>query len=68
MTAVLTGAQELQARWLRVLRAEDEALGFAIGRALCGAEISAGGQGRRPPPWCRAFAMRCARISTRSPG
>ena len=32
MTAVLTGAQELQARWLRVLRAEDEALGFAIGQ------------------------------------
>ncbi len=31
MTAALTGAQELQARWLRVLRAEDEALGFAIG-------------------------------------
>jgi len=32
MTAALTGAQELQARWLRVLRAEDEALGFAIGQ------------------------------------
>ena len=32
MTAVLTGARELQARWLRVLRAEDDALGFAIGR------------------------------------
>jgi len=32
MIAVLTGAQELQARWLRVLRAEDEALGFAIGQ------------------------------------
>jgi putative endopeptidase len=31
MTAALTGAQELQARWLRVLHAEDEALGFAIG-------------------------------------
>ena len=31
MTTVLTGAQELQARWLRVLRTEDEALGFAIG-------------------------------------
>jgi putative endopeptidase len=31
MTAVLTGAQELQVRWLRVLKAEDEALGFAIG-------------------------------------
>jgi len=31
MTAALTGAQELQPRWLRVLRAEDEALGFAIG-------------------------------------
>jgi putative endopeptidase len=31
MTAALTGAEELQARWLRVLRAEDEALGFAIG-------------------------------------
>jgi putative endopeptidase len=31
MQSVLTGAQELQARWLRVLTAEDEALGFAIG-------------------------------------
>jgi putative endopeptidase len=31
MRSVLTGAQELQARWLRVLAAEDEALGFAIG-------------------------------------
>jgi putative endopeptidase len=31
MHSVLTGAQELQARWLRVLTAEDEALGFAIG-------------------------------------
>jgi putative endopeptidase len=31
MRSVLTGAQELQARWLRVLNAEDEALGFAIG-------------------------------------
>jgi len=31
MASVLTGAQELQPRWLRVLRAEDEALGFAIG-------------------------------------
>ena len=32
MTRVLTGALQLQPRWLRVLRAEDEALGFAIGR------------------------------------
>jgi putative endopeptidase len=31
MRSVLTGAQELQVRWLRVLTAEDEALGFAIG-------------------------------------
>jgi putative endopeptidase len=31
MRRVLTGAQELQPRWLRVLVAEDEALGFAIG-------------------------------------
>jgi len=31
MRSVLTGAQELQARWLRVLIAEDEALGFALG-------------------------------------
>src|SRR5579859_65129 len=31
MTAALNGAQELQPRWLRVLHAEDEALGFAIG-------------------------------------
>ncbi|MGD0493915.1 MAG: M13 family metallopeptidase [Steroidobacteraceae bacterium] len=32
MTSALTGAQELQARWLRVLRAEDQAIGFAIGQ------------------------------------
>ena len=31
MRSVLTGAQELQPRWLRVLTAEDEALGFAVG-------------------------------------
>jgi putative endopeptidase len=31
MAEVLTGAHELQPRWLRVLRAEDEALGFAVG-------------------------------------
>lgn len=31
MRSVLTGAQEIPARWLRVLMAEDEALGFAIG-------------------------------------
>jgi putative endopeptidase len=31
MRRVLTGAQQLQPRWLRVLDAEDEALGFAIG-------------------------------------
>jgi putative endopeptidase len=31
MRSVLTGAQVLQPRWLRVLAAEDEALGFAIG-------------------------------------
>jgi putative endopeptidase len=32
MTSVLTGAEVLQPRWLRVLRAEDQAIGFAIGR------------------------------------
>ena len=32
MASVLTGAQELQPRWLRVLHAEDDALGFAIGQ------------------------------------
>jgi putative endopeptidase len=31
MRSVLTGAQELQPRWRRVLTAEDEALGFALG-------------------------------------
>jgi putative endopeptidase len=31
MTAALTGAEVLQARWLRVLHAEDLAIGFAIG-------------------------------------
>ncbi|HLN50332.1 MAG TPA: M13 family metallopeptidase [Steroidobacteraceae bacterium] len=32
MTAALEGARRLQERWLRVLAAEDEALGFAIGQ------------------------------------
>jgi putative endopeptidase len=32
MASALTGAQELQPRWLRVLHAEDDALGFAIGQ------------------------------------
>jgi putative endopeptidase len=31
MRSVLTGAKEMQPRWLRVLDAEDEALGFAVG-------------------------------------
>jgi putative endopeptidase len=31
MRSVLSGAHELQPRWLRVLSAEDEALGYAIG-------------------------------------
>ena len=32
MVSALNGAQEIQPRWLRVLHAEDEALGFAIGQ------------------------------------
>jgi putative endopeptidase len=32
MTSALTGAEQLQVRWLRVLRAEDQAIGFAIGQ------------------------------------
>ncbi len=32
MTAALEGARRLQERWLRVLAAEDDALGFAIGQ------------------------------------
>lgn len=32
MTSMLTGAKELHARWQRVVNAEDEALGFAIGK------------------------------------
>ena len=32
MTSALTGAEQLQLRWLRVLKAEDDALGFAIGQ------------------------------------
>ena len=32
LTSALQGARQLQERWLRVLAAEDEALGFAIGQ------------------------------------
>ncbi len=42
MRTVLTGAQELQARWLRVLTAEDEALGFAIGEMYVARDFSPG--------------------------
>jgi putative endopeptidase len=41
MRKVLTGAQELQPRWLRVLVAEDEALGFAIGELYVARKFSA---------------------------
>jgi putative endopeptidase len=40
MRRVLTGAQELQPRWLRVLSAEDEALGFAIGEMYVARKFS----------------------------
>jgi putative endopeptidase len=40
MAEVLTGARELQARWLRVLRAEDEALGFAVGQLYVAQKFS----------------------------
>ena len=43
MTAELTGAEELQARWLRVLKAEDDALGFAIGQLYVAQKF--------PPAW-----------------
>jgi putative endopeptidase len=54
MTAELTGAEELQARWLRVLRAEDDALGFAIGQLYVVQKF--------PPAWKQAAAVIVARI------
>jgi putative endopeptidase len=54
MTAELTGAEELQARWLRVLRAEDDALGFAIGKIYVAHKF--------PPAWKQAAAALVARI------
>ncbi len=48
MMQVLTGAESLQARWLRVLRSEDEALGFAIGRSYVA---------RKFPPAAKAAAL-----------
>jgi putative endopeptidase len=48
MTQVLTGAEQLQPRWLRVLRAEDEAMGFALGKLYVE---------RRFPPAAKAAAM-----------
>jgi len=41
MRSVLTGARQLQERWLRVLAAEDEALGFAIGERYVAERFSA---------------------------
>jgi putative endopeptidase len=54
MTAELTGAEELQARWLRVLKAEDDALGFAIGELYVVHKF--------PPDWKEAAAAVVARI------
>jgi len=54
MTAELTGAEELQARWLRVLKAEDDALGFAIGQLYVVQKF--------PPAWKEAAAAIVAHI------
>jgi putative endopeptidase len=54
MTAELTGAEELQVRWLRVLKAEDDALGFAIGQMYVAHKF--------PPAWKEAAAAVVARI------
>jgi putative endopeptidase len=54
MTAELTGAEELQTRWLRVLRAEDDALGFAIGQLYVVQKF--------PPAWKEAAAVIVTRI------
>jgi putative endopeptidase len=54
MTAELTGAEELQARWLRVLKAEDDALGFAIGQLYVARKF--------PAPWKEGAAALVARI------
>ncbi len=54
MTSVLTGAQQLQVRWLRVLRAEDDALGFAIGQLYVAEKF--------PPPAKAAAAAMVSRI------
>jgi putative endopeptidase len=54
MTAALTGAEELQTRWLRVLKAEDDALGFAIGRLYVVQKF--------PPAWKQAAGAVVARI------
>jgi putative endopeptidase len=40
MSAALTGAREIQSRWIRVLRAEDEALGFAVGELYVAQKFS----------------------------
>ncbi len=54
MTAELTGAEQLQARWLRVLNAEDDALGFAIGKLYVVQKF--------PPAWKQAAAEIVVRI------
>jgi putative endopeptidase len=54
MTAELTGAEELQARWLRVLKAEDDALGFAIGQLYVARKF--------PAPWKEGATALVARI------
>ena len=58
MTAALTGAEELQARWLRVLRAEDEALGFAIGQLYVAQKFPPAAKAGRRRHGRRASAMR----------
>ena len=54
MTAELTGAEQLQERWLRVLKAEDDALGFAIGQLYVARKF--------PTAWKEAAAAVVGRI------
>ena len=69
MTSALTGAEELQPRWLRVLHAEDQALGFAIGEIYVTQEFPPRRQGGGERAWSTRHPRGAARrISPRSPG
>ena len=65
---VLSGAQKQRDRWKRAVAATNDALGFAVGQALCRPLFPAGGEGAGPGDGRPTSSPRSGTASTASTG